>query len=248
MQWFRSHHGAPTDNKLGLIAQKKGIARPVVIAVWWYVLDYASQNTPRGTITGMDADEAAFAIGADDADIGACLEGFRERGMIDGDALAAWDARQPKREDDSSERVKRLRDKKKSDVTPCNADETHGNAPDTDTEQTREEKKDTPHKPPRGQAAKGTRLPDGFPDAHCRSLAEGYWFSKGREDINFVDQAVKFRAHHEAKGTTSKKWAASWQTWYMNALAFAKPPPAQPKGDRSALMTEILRRANEPAH
>lgn len=249
MQWFRSYHGAPTDNKLGLIAQKKGVARPVVIAVWWYVLDFGSQNTPRGTITGFEVEEAAFALGADEADVEACLAGFRERGMLDGDHIAAWDSRQPKRDDDSSERVKRFRDKQKAEqaepVTQRNAPVTQRNAPDTDTDI---EKKDTPLNPPKGGKARGTKLPENFPDLHARHLAEAYWFKHQREDIDFAEQASKFRAHHTAKGTASKSWPASWQTWYMNALQYAKPPPLQKSAGRSELMNEILRRASEPTH
>lgn len=217
MQWFRSHHGAPTDNKLGLIAQKKGIARPVVIAVWWYVLDYASQNTPRGTISGLNVEEAAFAIGADEADIEACLAGFQERSMIDGDTLTAWDARQPKREDDSSERVKRLRDKKKSDVTPCNADETHGNAPDTDTEQTREDSPNPPSEdiPP---AKKATRLPK---DWTLPSDWKAWALQKGVPDDVIEFEAEKFAdAWHADNRPTARKldWEATWRNWIRRDL------------------------------
>lgn len=111
------------------------------------------------------------------------------------------------------------------------------------------EKKVTPFKSPRGdKPSRGTKLPDGFPDLHAKQLAEAYWFQHGREDIDFDDQAKRFRAHHLAKGTSSKDWGQSWVTWYSNSPQFTRAPPAQPKGERSALMTEILRRANEPAH
>uniref|UniRef100_UPI003F66F0B3 hypothetical protein n=1 Tax=Salmonella enterica TaxID=28901 RepID=UPI003F66F0B3 len=69
--------------------------------------------------------------------------------VLDGDLVIGWAKRQPKREDDSSARVKAFRDKKKAEKaikddaskTMCNAGVTQSNAPDTDTD-TEEELKD----------------------------------------------------------------------------------------------------------
>jgi hypothetical protein len=38
-----------------------------------------------------------------------------------------------------------------------------------------------------------------------------------------VDQQFfKFVSHHMAKATTSANWQSNWQTWYCNAVEFAK--------------------------
>lgn len=140
MDWFRSWHGAPTDNKWLVIAKRAGVAPMMVSATFWALLDYASQQDERGSVAGFDVETYALWAGVDEADILAVLDAMRAKGVIsDGDTLAAWDKRQPKREDDSAERVRRHRDKQRQSVTDdtvtqCNADVTHGNAPDTDTE------------------------------------------------------------------------------------------------------------------
>ena len=54
IDWFRSWHGAPTDNKWLTIGRRAGCAPGIVSAIVWALLDYASQNTPRGAITNFD--------------------------------------------------------------------------------------------------------------------------------------------------------------------------------------------------
>ena len=152
MDWFRSWHGAPTDNKWLVIARRAGVQPVIVSAVFWALLDYASQQEDRGSVVGFDVETYALWAGVDEADILAVLDAMRAKGVIsDGDTLAAWDKRQPKREDDSAERVRKHRQRKRDEpsesvtedsVTQCNADVTQGNAPDKirlDTEQRREE-------------------------------------------------------------------------------------------------------------
>lgn len=55
MDWFRSWHGAPTDNKWLLIAKRAGVTPMMVSAVFWALLDYASQQEERGSVAGFDA-------------------------------------------------------------------------------------------------------------------------------------------------------------------------------------------------
>ena len=136
MDWFRSWHGAPTDNKWLLIAKRAGVTPMMVSAVFWALLDYASQQEERGSIAGFDVETYSLWAGVEESDILNVLDAMRAKGIItDGDTLAAWDKRQPKREDGSAERVRRHRDKQQKivsldHVTQCNAHETQCNAPD----------------------------------------------------------------------------------------------------------------------
>ena len=136
MDWFRSWHGAPTDNKWLLIAKRAGVTPMMVSAVFWALLDYASQQEERGSVAGFDAETYAMWAGCDETDVIAIVNAMRAKGVItDGETLAAWEKRQPRREDDSSERVRRHRDKQRQSVTDdnvaqCNDTVTHCNAPD----------------------------------------------------------------------------------------------------------------------
>lgn len=58
-EWFRSWHGAPTDSKFLLIAKRAQVAPGMVSAVYWALLDYASQNEPRGSVEGFDTETYA---------------------------------------------------------------------------------------------------------------------------------------------------------------------------------------------
>jgi hypothetical protein len=136
MTWFRSHHGAPTDPKWLVVARKAGVAPGVVAAVWWAVLDHASQATPRGSIEGFDAETLAAFYGWDPADITAVVKALADKGLTSGGAVVRWERRQPKREDSSTARVRAYRERRKRDETQRNA----RNA-DATLEERREEEK-----------------------------------------------------------------------------------------------------------
>jgi hypothetical protein len=148
MDWFRSYHGAPTDAKYLMLAKRAGVAAYEVAFVWWALLDYASQNEPRGSVTGFDPEALACFSGLDESKIRAIEGVCREKGMIDqADMLSAWPRRQPKREDDSSKRVREFRERQKAE-TQGNADVTQCNGR---SEQSREEQ-NRPPQPPEGDS------------------------------------------------------------------------------------------------
>lgn len=102
MDWFRSHHGAPTDPKWLLIAKRASV-RPIhVIGTWWALLDYASQHSDRGSIDGFDIETFALFAGLEDEHVSRIVTTLRDKGMIEGERIAQWAKRQPKREDDSA--------------------------------------------------------------------------------------------------------------------------------------------------
>lgn len=114
---------------------------PLVVALWWALLDYASQHTDRGSIAGFDAETLAHLYQAPEDALIHIVDALRAKGLIDGDRIAKWDSRQPNREDDSAERTRQWRKRKADrelpappgpghgdDVTPCDASVTHGDA------------------------------------------------------------------------------------------------------------------------
>lgn len=149
--WFRSWHGAPTDPKWLLIARKADVAPGVVAAVVWALLDHASQCERRGDVSGFDIETYAAFSGFEEARIEAVLVALREKNIIAGNRLAAWDRRQPKREDGSAERAaawrehqKRQRNAEKRADTDTNESErsrTQPNAEEHREEQRRLEQK-----------------------------------------------------------------------------------------------------------
>ena len=141
--WARSWHGAPTDNKYLVIAAKAKVKPGIVSAVMWALLDYASQHEVRGTVEGFDTETYAAFSGFDEADIVATIDAMNVKNIITDGRLTNWEKRQPKREDDSHDRVTKFRDLQRS-VTQGNAPEKIRVDTDTDTDIDADEDLDSP--------------------------------------------------------------------------------------------------------
>jgi hypothetical protein len=150
--WFRWHHGTVNDPKWRVVAARAchAMSRTVtianVIAVWASMLECASQATPRGSLAGWVDEDVAAGLGLEIAEVAAIREAMQGK-TTEGDSLSAWNARQPKREDNGAAQRKRdERERKKSqpqDVT--GRDKKKGHAPsrnvplETETEEKEQE-------------------------------------------------------------------------------------------------------------
>ena len=158
IDWFRWHHGSVTDPKFQLVARKSKQSLATIIAVWAFVLEKASASEERGHFGGLDCESVDCMFGLEDGATQAILSAMADRGLVDADRVASWGKRQVKRErtdDFSTDRVKAFRSKerqetpKTNDETPCNATERQETPRG---EESREEKKNTPHAPRGGFA------------------------------------------------------------------------------------------------
>ena len=136
LSWWRSWHGAPMDHKYQVIGAKAGVKVGIVSAVMWALLDYASQNDPRGSVEGFDVEIYAVYSGFTEDEISAVIRVMGDKGIIENGRLVNWEKRQPKREDDSRARVTKFREMKRN--------VTHGNAPDTDTDKDKDKEVQQP--------------------------------------------------------------------------------------------------------
>lgn len=159
MEWFRWYHGAISDQKWPLIARKSGQNIGTVVSIWAALLEHASQDAERGSIDGFDPESVDALFGYDDGVAASVLGAMIEKALIVDGYIASWTKRQPKREreDDSSERVRRYREKQRqetprtTDETPCNASVTPLERQETPrTEKRREEKNIRTPLPPTG--------------------------------------------------------------------------------------------------
>lgn len=116
MDWFRSYHGAPTDPKWLSIARRAKVLPGQVASVVWALFDYASQNeADRGSVSGFDAEAICDFFGYEPKDVDAIIAALKDKRIITGDRFAAWDKRQPKREDPTAtERKRAQREREKS--------------------------------------------------------------------------------------------------------------------------------------
>ena len=145
MNWLRWYTGSATDPKFAAVARRAGQNVAAVLAVWAMLLERACEADTRGDVDGFDCEGADVVLGLDDGAACAIVEAMKGKGLIEQGRLANWDKRQPKREDDSTARVREHRARKRAeeaesvtqcnalsrDVTQCNASQrtvTHGNA------------------------------------------------------------------------------------------------------------------------
>ena len=151
MNWFRWYHNATSDPKFTVIARKSGRQKAEVIAVWAALLEHASEAETRGCIEDVDPEIIAACLDMDDDAVTAIMSAMIAKGMICDGAITAWNRRQVIREDDSSERVRAFRDRKKQnekqEETHGNAVVTHGNAQVTPQIRTDKSRTDTEHTP-----------------------------------------------------------------------------------------------------
>lgn len=109
--WWRSHHGAPTDPKWLSIARRAGVSPVIVPAFAWALFDHASQEDDRGRVDTFDFEAYSDLFQIDEKEVRAIYAAMEARGVIVDGRLANWERRQPKREDDSTERTRRYRER-----------------------------------------------------------------------------------------------------------------------------------------
>jgi hypothetical protein len=139
MEWVRLYHDMPTDPRWRVIARKSGQRIGDVIAVWNFVLTNASANgADRGRVKDLSSEGVGAALDLEESDVLAIL-GAMEGRVIAGDRLIEWEARNPKKEDNSSQRTKDWRKRRRDDgdapVTTGDGGVTPRDAPEKKTEE-----------------------------------------------------------------------------------------------------------------
>ena len=139
-RWYRAYEGTVTDAKIGEAAMIAECSRSIAIAAWHCLLESAASRNNCGSYDAT-ARRIASILGEPAAAIDRLIAAFDEIGMTRDGAIAAWKKRQF-HSDDSKERVRKHRDKKRQEtaiVTVGNGDVT---PPYTETDTERESSKE----------------------------------------------------------------------------------------------------------
>lgn len=117
MDWLRWYTGTVSDPKLRVIARRAGVRVADVVAVWAAALENASdagnRGGRRGSLRNFDPEDVAAALDMEPEEVSRILVAMQGK-TLEGEAVRAWESRQPKREDSSAERMRALRDRKRS--------------------------------------------------------------------------------------------------------------------------------------
>lgn len=215
--WFRWHHGTVTDPKWRVIAARASasMSRNVtpchVVSVWAAMLECASQAQARGTLEGWCDEDIAAALGIEEEEVAAIRVAMQGK-VLDGDAMTAWNRRQPRREDVSASERKRAQRAKSADVTESDKDVSHDESRNVTQchargEERRVEKKEKKHV--RSRAPSKTSLPADF------SISDRVRSWAAEKGHGHLDQHLEsFRNKALAKGYTY----ADWDMAFMEAI------------------------------
>lgn len=186
-QWCRLWEDMPTDPKWRLIARRSG--RPVhqIVSVFCAMMCNASAATKRGHLVSWDDEVIAISLDMEEADVRAIREAMQGK-VLNGNELLAWEKRQPKREDDSRERLRAYRQRQndmKHNVTHGNetaSSETHQNGSVTHRNAPEERREDTEE---RRRLANQQSDPESEPFGQKRKKREKNGSAGGVEDFDF---------------------------------------------------------------
>ena len=123
MPWFRVYSEILDDRKLKRICKKTGHSKALVIGVWTCLLALANNATPRGELSISEdipytIDDLEDELGLPSEIIHQLIDEFKAMGMMNGKntlEITNWEKRQFK-SDNSTERVRRFRDKEAEEV------------------------------------------------------------------------------------------------------------------------------------
>lgn len=241
--WVRLWHDMPTDPKFRTIARAAKQPLPTVVAVFTFLLADASANeNERGRTTATDEDIAS-AFDIEESDVLAIKKAMQGR-VLDGDMLAGWEKRQPKKEDNSAERAKAWRAQKQAEAA-AERERTIANAqerPDaeTDTDKNQKDKKAPPSPPEGERRALFDELVKAYPESSNTQLrkAERLFDRLAPEDqgtaisqaslaakASWVDRGKRNRSAEE-----HAKYVKGLDTWLREGLwrPSASPSAAEP--------------------
>lgn len=247
--WVRLWHDMPTDPKFRTIARAAKQPLPVVVSIFTFMLADASANeNERGRTTATDEDIAS-AFDIEESDVSAVRQAMQGR-VLDGNQLAGWEKRQPKKEDNSAERAKAWRAQKQAEAdaersrTIAN-DEERPDA-EADTDQNQIEK--SPPSPPPGEGGRlFSELSEAYPSTPNTKgkRAEGLFLKlQPSEQAQSIAAAhvvgADAKAEQQRRGRTAEehaKFITGLDTWLRAGSwrsAGRAPTPIQP-------MTELDR-------
>jgi hypothetical protein len=180
--WLRLWHDMPTDPKFRTISKVSKQPLCAVIAVYLFMLVDASNASERGRTQANDEDIAS-AVDLEIEQVELIRKAMQGR-VLDEDYLTGWDRRQPKREDNSSERSKTWRESKKKEKEQ-ERNRTQPNA-EKRPEEDKDKDKDTEYK---DQTTSSSTIHSLAAEFFALFAADGFYIDKvngNPETVNMV--------------------------------------------------------------
>jgi hypothetical protein len=250
MSWVRLWTDMPNDPKWRVISRHS--KRPVseVVSVFVYMLTDAAQWEHRGSLGNWNDEDVGAALDIETEHVEAIRLAMQGR-VLDGDNLLGWSKRQPAREDNSAERAKAWREKKKQEVTLANACERTRTLGDAPEEKRIDKNIDTNvsnniHTPTSHEI-----LCEVLSDATAKDLIAHRLAKKSKLTPRAAKELVRaFKAFGDPEAAAAEMIMRGWvgfkSEWMQNNQR-AGPPQPDPnrRGGLARLYREVCERENE---
>jgi hypothetical protein len=218
--WVRLWNDMPTDPKWRVIAKRSGRTITDVIAVFNFMMICAANADERGELSGWNDEDVAIALDLEPDHV-LQIRNSMEGKVIQNYRLMGWEKRQPLREDNSAERAKQWRERKRTEE---NAPER----PESESDQIRSEQSRVESRAPARAGPNSTPkdfqsiLENETPNAQQIADAEKF----GINTHEAVEAEFEhFRDYNLATGKKLADWDAAWRSWLAKTGEF-KPKQA----------------------
>ncbi|HEY8214692.1 MAG TPA: hypothetical protein VIG36_11250 [Methylocystis sp.] len=246
--WVRLWDDMPTDPKWRVIARRSGRPLPEVLSVFVFMMANAGANaTERGELSNWSDEDVGAALDIDGEHVAAIREAMQGK-TLDGDKLSGWERRQPKREDNSSDRAKAWREEQKRmrmENEERERNRTQPNAekrPDADADADADAEKGVHRDSEKSDRLVGVQGEGSPPESPAPTAPRKAKRAKSRSQIDAdaqIDDAgvgdavtlgltpeqarrewAKFVDYHRSRASVMADWSAAWRTWCRNAVEF----------------------------
>lgn len=82
MHFFKIHHGFSSNPKFNLVSHRTKTPKAVVLGIITSLLEYASMQNPRGSVSGFNAEAYAFDLGIEEETVVTVCHALRNIGFI----------------------------------------------------------------------------------------------------------------------------------------------------------------------
>lgn len=82
MNWFRWSVYTTRDPKFEVVARKSGQPKSTVIACWTVLLEHASANSPKGSVSGFDVAGAALLLDCTEKSVEEVIAKLKDKQLI----------------------------------------------------------------------------------------------------------------------------------------------------------------------
>lgn len=246
--WYKIHHGAPTDPKWLMLADRAQSSPALVWATFSAAVDHASAHDDRGSLKGFDIEIVASFFRASLDEVQRVFQALIDKGLVVADRLKSWAKRQgivaaeaaAEGVSRAAIRMRRMRERERIGgeqmtfdlgVTGGVTGVTRASQQASQAPRKREREIKTKEADASFDCAREGAISDESTRQTKRAsgIAVDWWpdaadcqyaSSQGRDDRWIGDEADAFADHHRARGTRFLDWRAAWRTWVRNAGKF----------------------------